>query len=188
MDKSLPLVPNVSDALKYCLNPTSLDLNKRVCTNWPSNPSWNAMSISERICITTSSWVEEPPCSTVLQKECKRKSKPWLLIPWPLRSLLLLQENTPSGSVAVSCHHCPPSRKCGSLKPNTTRLVHPLCIENALKIFYRSFFWLGSFLFLPKKVGNAFESCVYVCCAVLKIIVQICLTFCMRSWVWATFF
>merc|ERR1719244_2266132 len=41
--------------------------------------------------------------------------------------------NTPYGSVAPFCLLCPPSRPCGSAKPNTTKLDPPSSTASASK-------------------------------------------------------
>merc|ERR1712135_13606 len=80
-------------------------------------PSSNHPS-SVRIFTETTSFPEVPPCTQVLPTECKRKSP---VLPHPL------------------------SNPCGSPRPTTMKLVHPLSTENASKFavlltLYRIFF------------------------------------------------
>merc|ERR1711993_139391 len=55
------------------------------------------------------------------------------------RSSLPQNENTLSGLVVPSWLLCLPSKPCGSLRPNMTKLVHPSSTENVSKHFiYKS--------------------------------------------------
>merc|ERR1719351_62315 len=52
-----------------------------------------------------------------------------------IRSSLHQKENTLSGSVVPSWLPSPPSKLCGSPRPNTTKPVHPSSTESASKCF-----------------------------------------------------
>merc|ERR1712136_638639 len=143
MDKSSPSETKDSVAQKPSSNHPSSVWKLLVSTRPPTTPSWSATLTSVRIFTETTSFPEVPPCTQVLPTECKRKSPLLLHPPWRSRSLLHQRENTPSGSEVPSLLPSPPSNPCGSPRPTTMKLVHPLSTENASKFLdcTRSFFF-----------------------------------------------
>merc|ERR1711990_1274404 len=98
----------------------------------------SATLISVRIFTPTTSSLVVPPCTQVSLIVCKRKSPPSLHPPRRSRSSLHQKENTLSGSVVPSWLPSPPSKLCGSPRPNTTKPVHPPSTESASKCFKRT--------------------------------------------------
>ncbi len=119
-----------SDAQKLSSSQCWSENKCQVSTKSPINLSLSAMLISEKTCITTSLWVVEQLCSQVSQKDLARKLLLWLHQPWKSRSSPHKKENSSSGLVDQSCHHCQPSKQCGSPKPNIKKAVLKSFIEN----------------------------------------------------------
>ena len=130
MDKLSQLAAKDSDVLKLFSNQCWSESKCQVSTKSLINQFLSVMLILEKICTTISLWVVEQPCSQVSQKDLARKLLLWLLQPWKSRSSLLKKENSWSGSVVQSCHHCQLSKPCGSLKPNIKKLVPKSFTEN----------------------------------------------------------
>jgi len=127
------------DAQKLCSTHPKLERKPKVSTNWYSNPFKNVTWISEKISMLTSLCPEVLPCTKILKLDYKKKSKPWLQIPWKSRLLPLLKENTLSGLEEVSFHLWVPSNRCGSLKTNSLKVEQVLSTENASECKIKNF-------------------------------------------------
>jgi len=76
-----------SDAQSSSSSQPSLVLRFQGSTNWPSNPSWNVILMSERTFMETSLCPVVPLCSLVFQRDSAKKLL--LLLPQPWKSRLL---------------------------------------------------------------------------------------------------
>ncbi len=131
MVKLSQLAAKDSDAQKPFSSQCCSESKCQVSTKSLTNQFWSATLISERTCTTTSSWAVEQQCSQAFQRDWARK---WLLWPhqqWRSRCLLLKRENSWSGSVDQSCHHCLPSKPCGSPRLSIKKAVLKSSTENA---------------------------------------------------------
>jgi len=124
---------NVSVARKPCSNRRSWVWNLAVSTKPPTTRSWNAISISVRICTPTPCYPVVLPCTLVSPIVCKKKSPHWRRAPWKSKSSPHRNANIPSGSVVPSWPLCPPSNRCGLANKNTTKADQALFIANAFK-------------------------------------------------------
>jgi len=119
-----------SDAQNSSSSQPSLVLRFQGSTNWPSNPSWNVILMSERTFMETSLCPVVPLCSLVFQRDSAKKLLLLLPQPWKSRLLPHLKENSPSGSEDQSFHHSPPSKPCGSPEPNMMNQAQASYTEN----------------------------------------------------------
>jgi hypothetical protein len=129
-----------SEPLNCYSSPLSLERSILESTNWPSNPSWNAISMLERIYMPTSLCPEEQPCTKELLKDSPRKSLPLLPQPWRSRSLLPLKENSLSGLVDLSSLHSVLSKLCGSPRTITPNQDPKLFTENVSEKYFIYFY------------------------------------------------
>ena len=131
MVKPSQLAVKDSDAQKLFSSQWWSESNCQVSTKSLINQFLSATLISEKTCTAISSWVVEQQCSQEFQRDWARKWQLWPHQQWRWRSLLLKKESSWSGSVDQSCHHCQPSKPCGSPRLSIKKAVLKSSTENA---------------------------------------------------------
>ena len=122
-----------SVAPRRCSSRPSWEWNPPASTKPPTTRSWSATSTSVRTSTPTPYCPAVAPCSPVSPTECRRRSPPWLRLPWRSRSSRPPNASTPCGSEDRFSPRCPPSSRCGSANRSTTNPAPQSCTANASK-------------------------------------------------------